>query len=216
MTQLINAQTEVTSSKIKVYVPSDNGTSSNSYKWTVKTDLFSFLVGEFPIIGEYRIDDKLSIEASAGITYAFWPNGISFFEALDGSVDSNFDPGLGSAFRLGIKYYPSSHWDAIEGWAFGIIAFTVTNNRTLKNFDPAFPVDFTDSETKTGAMITISNQIFWDSNISYEYLIGVGFSSNKREYIGIDYNSVNSSIILFTEENTAPTFKFGVRIGFGN
>ena len=89
-------ETKETPSRIKVYTPSgasssSKSTSDNSYKWVVKTDVFSILTGEFPLIGEYRFAQKFSVEASAGVTYSYLPNDF---------LDSNTDYGYSSSDNL--------------------------------------------------------------------------------------------------------------------
>ncbi|MFN7014410.1 MAG: hypothetical protein ACK4ON_09105, partial [Bacteroidia bacterium] len=122
---------EQTSSKIKVYTPTSSvSSSSDAYKWTVKTDLFSFVSGEFPIIAEYRFAKKLSAEVSAGLTYGLYENFGIFNEDYEGDgITFETKPAMGSSFRAGIKFYPSSDYDAIEGWAFGLQVFSRKNNR---------------------------------------------------------------------------------------
>lgn len=229
--QVAFSQEEEQSSKIKVYTPESSVNSeSNAYKWAVKTDLFSFVAGEFPIIAEYKIAKKFSIEGSAGITYAFWPNGNSFFANLIEDDENNFDSsnntkaGIGSAFRAGFKYYPSSDYDAIEGWGFGIQLFMTTHNREynddITNNGLNTTSSFEDSEKRMGAALTISSQLFWDSNISYEYFFSVGFTKIKRNYAVTSTNYINNaSRTIFepkTNENSTPSIKIGLRIGFGN
>lgn len=214
--------TEETSSKIKVYTPSSSSASkaSNSYKWTVKTDLFSFASGEFPIIGEYRVMKNMSIEASAGVTYGFYDNFGIFENEYDGE-GSTFETkaAMGSSFRAGIKYYPSSDYDAIEGWAFGLQVFSRTNNREYK------PDDYTeldlssekDSRNKTGLALTISKQVFSDSNIAFEYILGIGFASVKHDFYTYEDNGGGEYIkIPQSIKETVPNFQLGCRIGFGN
>lgn len=209
---------QMTFSQIKVYTPddSDTDTETNTYKWAVKTDVLGFIMGEFPIIAEYRVAKHISIEGSAGMTYSFWSNGNSFFK-LDDESSEKTEAGLGTAFRLGFKYYPSSDWDAIEGWAFGIQGFTTTNNRNYKK-DEYMTEDLVDSEKKIGAAITISKQIFNDSNISFEYFLGLGLASFKREYYELKTNYVKATrkYVKKEEDKSVPSFKFGIRIGFGN
>ena len=129
---------EETPSRIKVYTPSSTNSKSktnskdNSYKWALKTDVLAFIAGEFPIIFEYRILKKLSVEGSAGITYALYPN--RFFTIGDDEDESTQESkaAMGTAFRAAIKYYPSSDYDAIEGWYFGIQLYNKTTNRELQ------------------------------------------------------------------------------------
>lgn len=207
--------TETNSSKIKVYTPSSSSVSStdNSYKWTVKTDLLSFVSGELPIIGEYRIAKKLGAEVSLGATY-----GILDLSDFADEDDSSFETKskFGTSFRAGIKYYPSSDYDAIEGWAFGLQFFTRTNKKEYVadgyyDVDPSFGED---SKTKTGLALTISKQVFGDSNISFEYLIGLGFAKVKHDFL--DYDGSNDKIIQTSISETLPNLQLGCRIGFGN
>jgi hypothetical protein len=222
--QTSNTTTQ-SSSKIKVYTPSSSVASSNeTYKWTVKTDVFSFVSGEFPIIGEYRFAKKLSVEASAGVTYGLYNN----FGVLDEEYDGEgytFETkaAMGSSFRAGIKFYPSSDYDAIEGWAFGLQVFTRTNNRDYK---PDSYRDFNlssekDSRNKTGISLTISKQIYSDSNIAFEYIFGIGFASVTHDFhtykeVYGSKNSVSYPITAQSTKETVPNFQFGCRIGFGN
>lgn len=226
----LHAQEEKTSSRIKVYTPSgvqQQAAAAETYKWAVKTDLFAFVGGEFPVIGEYRFAKKFSVEGSAGVTFAFLPN-----EDIFGTGDGeSFDAkaAMGTAFRAGFKFYPSSDYDAIEGWAFGVQLFTKTNNRDYDlsdyydNNDYAMFEGKQDSRTKTGIALTISKQVFWDSNISVEYLLGIGFASVKHDYMtqgDYIYND-ETGIGYYTGEEhstkeTRPNLQFGMRIGFGN
>lgn len=213
---LSTAQTPAEPSKIKVYTGSTNVETkeSNSYNWTIKTDLLAAVVGELPIIVEYRIARKFSVEASAGITYAILPNSL-FFDDEDDFFDTK--AALGSAFRAGIKYYPSSDYDAIEGWGFGIQIFTKTNNREYGGDNIALEGK-KDSKVKTGAAITISRQIFRDSNISLEWLMGFGLANSERTHFVEEYNDVtqNSEVIEKQTTKSAPSIQLGFRIGFGN
>ena len=208
--------------KIRVYTPSastiNNGKpTDNSYKWVAKTDLFSVLTGEFPLIAEVRIGKKFSIEGSVAVTNAFWPNDITFSD--NGSTDYNSKAAIGSAFRGTLKFYPSSDYDAIEGWSFGIQLFTKTTNRehTADSYTPILEGE-KDSKTKTGISLIISKQIFADSNIAFESYIGVGLANVKREYYNTIYNST-TGVEESKQNNTSessPNFQFGFRIGFGN
>jgi hypothetical protein len=221
-----------TPSRIKVYTPSgvSNGSTKsskdNSYKWAVKTDLFGIVSGEFPLIGEYRFAPKFSVEASAGVTYAYIPN--SFF-ANDNNSDSGLDSenskaGMGTAFRGAIKFYPSSDYDAIEGWNFGIQLFSKTTNReyTETGDGAALINGLKDSKTKTGISLIIGKQLFQDSNVTFESFIGVGFASVKREYSSLEYiynsgtNTYSYNVATTSLTETKPNVQFGLRVGFGN
>jgi hypothetical protein len=213
-------------SRIKVYTPSSSASSSskdNSYKWAVKTDIFGIISGEFPIIAEYRIASKFSVEASAGITYAFYPNNFSF-SGDDEDMSSYYDTkaAMGTAFRGAIKYYPSSDFDAIEGWSFGVQLFSKTTNREYildSNDTNISTLDGKkDSKTKTGISLIIGKQIFQDSNVTFESYIGIGFANVTREYFTEQYNSDTSNYDLRTVETkeSVPNVQFGFRIGFGN
>ena len=209
------------SSKIKVYTPSSSTSSNskqndNSYKWVIKTDLLAALTGEFPIIAEYKIGKKFSVEGSAAVTNAFWSN--------DWSTDSGFTDdytkaALGSAFRGTLKFYPSSDYDAIEGWSFGIQLFTKTTNREY-NGDYTAPElsGKQDSKTKTGVSLIISKQIFEDSNIAFESFVGVGIANISHEYYTSTYNSTTGAneFSPFKSTESSPNFQLGFRIGFGN
>ena len=205
--------------KIKVYTPSSTKSSNgkpadNGYKWVVKTDLLAALVGEFPIIAEYKIGRKFSVEGSAAVTQAFWSNDLT---SGNGFTDEGSKAALGSAFRGTLKYYPSSDYDAIEGWSFGIQLFTKTTNREY-NGDFLELSGKKDSKTKTGISLIISKQIFEDSNIAFESFIGVGMANISHEYYTSTYNSttgVNEFLPIKSTESS-PNFQLGFRIGFGN
>lgn len=208
---------------IKVYTPTTSAKyqSDNSYKWAVKTDLFSFISGEFPIIGEYRVSKKISVEASVAATYSFYENfSILGDEEEDSYTTFETKSAMGSAFRAGFKFYPSSDYDAIEGWAFGIQLFKRTNNRDYSDDDySGFDLSsLKDQRTKTGIALTISKQVFWDSNITFEYLIGLGIAKINHDYAIIDYNNDTNTQYLreISFEKTVPNLQLGCRIGFGN
>ena len=211
-----------TSNKIRVYTPSASTSANgkqndNSYKWVAKTDFIAVLTGEFPLIAEVRIGKKFSVEGSVAVTNAFLPNDLTF--AVDGSSDYDSKAAIGSAFRGTLKFYPSSDYDAIEGWSFGIQLFTKTTNREYTG-DSTYPEleGKIDTKTKTGISLIISKQIFADSNIAFESFIGVGMANITREY----YNTIYNSATGFEELNqnntseSSPNFQFGFRIGFGN
>jgi len=219
-TCFLNAQEkDSTQSVIKVYQPSEYDSKNynpDTYKWTVKTDLAAYTVGEFPIVFEYKIHEKFSVEASAGITYPFWGEILS-----DEDSFSETEPELGSVFRAGVKYFPSNDYDAIEGWGFGFHLFTKQNNYNYINDEYSGSDNFTnlDSEptkkvNRTGINMTISKQIFRDSNISLEYMFGVGIVKLKKEVVGFD--SISDQLVNSTDEKTVPNLFLGFRIGFGN
>ena len=205
--------------KIKVYTPSSTISSNgkptdNGYKWVVKTDLLAALVGEFPIIAEYKIGRKFSVEGSAAITQAFWSNDLT---SDSGFNNEGSKAALGSAFRGTLKFYPSSDYDAIEGWSFGIQLFTKTTNREY-NSDFLELSGKKDSKTKTGVSLIISRQIFEDSNIAFESFIGIGMANISRDFYSINYNSTlgTDEIIQNSTSESSPNFQLGFRIGFGN
>ena len=205
--------------KIKVYTPSSTISSNgkptdNGYKWVVKTDLLAALVGEFPIIAEYKIGRKFSVEGSAAITQAFWSNDLT---SDSGFNNEGSKAALGSAFRGTLKFYPSSEYDAIEGWSFGIQLFTKTTNREY-NGDFLELSGKKDSKTKTGVSLIISRQIFEDSNIAFESFIGIGMANISRDFYSINYNSTlgTDEIIQNSTSESSPNFQLGFRIGFGN
>ena len=228
--QVKPTETKETPSRIKVYTPSgasspSKSTSDNSYKWVVKTDVFSILTGEFPLIGEYRFAQKFSVEASAGVTYSYLPN-----DFLDSNTDygysssDNTKAAMGTAFRGTIKFYPSSDYDAIEGWNFGLQLFSKTTNReyTATGNEAFYLNDKKDVKTKTGFSLIIGKQIFQDSNVTFESYIGIGFASVKREYSYVDsvYDSNTGNYVYSPVTNsiseTRPNVQLGFKIGFGN
>ncbi len=223
-----NGATEQTSSKIKVYSPSSSMKAvSETYKWTVKTDVFSYLSGEFPVIGEYRFAKNFSAEVSAGLTYGLYENFGVFQEDYSGEGSTfSTKAAMGTAFRGGVKFYPSSDYDAIEGWSFGLQLFSRTNNREYTN-ESYNATNYSligekDSRTKSGLALTIAKQIFWDSNISFEYLLGIGFASVNHEFLTeiSEYDSGTGNYNYYLKQNsvkeTIPNFQLGCRIGFGN
>jgi hypothetical protein len=224
-----NAQeekTKETPSRIKVYTPSSNSISKtnsndNSYKWALKTDVLAFVSGEFPIIFEYRILPKLSIEGSAGATYALYPNQFSLSGDDEDESTQESKAAMGTAFRGAIKYYPSSDYDAIEGWFFGVQLYNKTTNRNYESDSSDSDNLFAgkkDSKTKTGISLLIGKQIFQDSNVTFESYIGIGFANVSREYFSEDYDSTTSTYNLksIETEKTVPNFQLGLKIGFGN
>jgi hypothetical protein len=214
---------ESSPSRIKVYTPSSSvsksSSSNNSYRWIIKTDMFGLASGEFPIIGEYRIATKLSIEASAGFTYAYLPNDFLTSSMVDGN-SGDTKAAMGSSFRGAIKYYPSSDYDAIEGWNFGLQVFSKTTNRDYtdsSNYDGVLSGQ-KDTKTKTGISLIIGKQIFQDSNVAFESYVGIGIANVKRTYASAVYNSSTSNYELsnITTNEMKPNFQLGFRIGFGN
>lgn len=217
--------TKTTTSRIKVYTPKgeslSSGSSSNSYSWVVKTDLLKFVTGEIPLIYERKISSKFSVEAAAGVTYSFFENDYSLL--IDDEEESfESKAAFGSVFRGTIKYYPSSDYDAIEGWSFGIQVFTKTNNREydLSENSPyaTFLNGKKDSKMRTGAALIISKQLFQDSNICFESFIGLGYANVKTERYTSQYNEIINDYELTQVKETegALNVQFGFRIGFGN
>lgn len=215
--------TKTQPSRIKVYTPTGEGvnsaSSASSYKWVVKTDLLKFITGEFPVIYEQKIAKNLSVEGVAGVTYSFFENDYSAIIDDESRLASR--AGFGSVFRGTFKYYPSSDYDAIEGWSFGLQVFTKTNNRVYEgadNFDFNDQLsDQKDTKKRTGVALIISKQIFQDSNIAYESFIGVGYANVKSEYFTTDFNNTTGNeIVPVIEDRGVVNFQIGLRIGFGN
>jgi hypothetical protein len=221
-TDEVTPKTETTTpTRIKVYTPNTSPKISqdNSYKWVVKTDLLGFVSGEFPIVGEYRIAEKFSVEASAGVTYGFIP--LDVFSDNKSNVDLETKGAIGSAFRGTLKFYPSSDYDAIEGWYFGIQLFNKVARREYINNSGSSSVNpivgEKDSKTKTGVSLIIGKQMFQDSNVLFESYIGIGFAKITRDNFERVYDS--SSISEYKPQSvseTSPNFQLGFRIGFGN
>lgn len=219
----------VKTSRIKVYTPQgpaknsgmNSGMNSGTYSWVVKTDLLKFVTGEIPIIYERKITNKLSIEAAAGVTYSFFDNNLSSFIEDEGTYFES-KAAFGNVFRGTLKFYPSSDYDAIEGWSFGIQAFTKTNNRTYDNAEngsyTAILNGKKDSKTRTGVALIISKQMFQDSNICLESFVGLGYANVKSEYYSLVYNEIalDNEVRQIVEEEGVLNFQFGFRIGFGN
>lgn len=216
--------TIVCSSQVKVYTPSSSSEKvkqDNSYKWVVKTDLFGYISGEFPVAFEYRLGKKFSVEGSAGVTYSFFPNDGLFADKEGNSNDTK--AALGSAFRGTFKYYPSSDYDAIEGWFFGIQAYSKTSNRdyVLETSSSSSNSGFQgkrDTKIKNGLSLIIGKQVFQDSNIAFETYIGIGMASVSRSYYTNQYDYATSTNlnVLVEKNETVPNFQLGFRLGFGN
>ncbi len=212
--------TEEAPSKIRVFSPSTSSSKSdNSYKWAVKTDVISFITGEFPIIGEYRISDKFSVEGSVGLTYGYLTT--TFLESdelnIIGSNTSFIESDnakMGTSFRASIKYFPSSDYDAIEGWYFGIQLMSKTTNRGYAENQSSYSITGKDTKVKTGVAIIIGKQVFSDSNVIIDSYFGGGIASTKHTFYSYDYENN----VAVENENTVsqPNILFGVRIGFGN
>ena len=214
-----------TPSRIKVYSPqgnaSNSSSNSNSYSWVAKTDLLKFATGEIPLIYERKISNKFSVEGAAGVTYSFFENNYSLLIDDEEEIFES-KAALGSVFRGTIKYYPSSDYDAIEGWSFGLQLFTKTNNREYNEQPGSTYADELsgkkDSRVRTGAALIISKQVFQDSNIAFESFIGLGYANVTSEYYTIRYNDFNSNSQLTKIKETEGNIniQFGFRIGFGN
>jgi hypothetical protein len=218
-----NNQNQDSQSKIKVYTTSTtikpkNG--DNGYKWTVKTDFFQALGGEFPLLFEYRIAKQIGLEASAGMTFSYINSGELFD---DTEVNNAFDSkaSTGGAYRLGFKFYPSDDYDALEGWSFGVQAYSKTMNREYTNGQDGLSTGELDKRNKSGLNFTIAYQVFSDSNIASEFIIGFGFAKINRDYIGAVDSTDGLGNFTTTYERlnfkkTAPNFFLGYRFGFGN
>lgn len=214
--------TTETPSKIRVFSPSASSSSSksdNSYKWAVKTDVISFITGEFPIIGEYRITEKFSVEGSVGLTYGYLNSTFLESDELNTvSNNTNFiesdNAKMGTSFRASIKYFPSSDYDAIEGWYFGIQLMSKTTNRGYAENQSSYSITGKDTKVKTGIAIIIGKQVFSDSNIIIDSYFGGGIASTKHTFYSYDYQNE----VAVENENTVsqPNILFGLRIGFGN
>lgn len=204
----------VGSSAIKVYNAdqSEKDNSNNSYRWAIKTDLTSLVSQEFPIIVEYRIAKKISLEASAAVTYAYFSND-NYFDQLK-NEDLDKKPETDNAFRFGVKYYPSRITNALDGWFIGLQAFT---KNTTRSYDSSYNLgdDALDTKNKKGIALQVGSQFFSDKNFLYEIVLGIGVSNNTRDY----YVRSPMSVMKFDnleEKNTAFYFQLGLRIGFGN
>lgn len=206
--------------KIRVYSPVTSvSQKDNSYQWVVKTDVLKYITGEFAIIGEYRFAKKLSAELSLGATYGFYTRNLFIEDLVD---DENSKAAIGGAYRGALKFYPSSDYDALEGWSFGIQVLTKTNNREYKensSSDQATSLSGKSSSfKKTGLALLIAHQAFQDSNIAFEWTIGLGFVNTTNDYYesNYDYNSETYNVNHFNTKESVPDLQIGFRIGFGN
>lgn len=204
----------VENSKIKVYNAdqSEKDQSDNSYRWAIKTDLTSLISQEFPLIVEYRIAKRISVEASAAVTYAYFSNDDYFDQLKNEDLDKK--PETDNAFRFGVKYYPSHITNALDGWFLGVQAFT---KNTKRSYDDSNNIgkEVLDTKNKEGIALQIGNQFFSDSNFLYEIILGVGMANTTRDY----YVRSPLSVMDFDnvkEKNTAFYFQLGLRVGFGN
>lgn len=177
-------------------------------------------LAEIPVIYERKISSKFSIEGDVGATYSFFPND---FTLTDDCSESSFESkaAFWSLFRGTIKYYPSSDYDAIEGWSFRIQLITKVNNREyegVSNGDYSSSLSGKkDSKTRTGIALIISQQLFQDSNICFESFVGLGYANVKTEFYTTDYDGVNPNAIKqISKDEGALNFQIGFRIGFGN
>lgn len=212
-------------SKIRVFSPGTSSVSKgdSSYKWCVKTDIFSILTGEFPVIGEYRIGKKFSVEAAAGLTYGYLSGSLFNADDLNSTNDNSStyndsqSPEMGSSFRASFKYFPSSDYDAIEGWYFGVQLMSKTTNRSYDQ-SIALLKDGKDSYTKSGAAIIIGKQLFADSNIVWDFYFGGGIANIKHNFLSTSYdgNTGNSSVFNNENSKSGPNILLGLRVGFGN
>ena len=139
------------------------------------------------------------------------PNNIFSSTSSSDNIE-NQKAGIGSAFRGTIKYYPSSDYDAIEGWSFGLQLFYKSTNREY-NEESSYS-GLTDSKTKVGASLIIGKQIFADSNVTFQSYIGVGFANTTRKYF--ETNSSSPKPFEIETKDAAPNFQLGFQIGFGN
>lgn len=217
--------TKVTPSRNRVYTPGSSEASeqtSNVYAWVIKTDVLKFVTGEMNLIYERKISSKFSVEGAAGLTYSFFPNDFSLSDTDIKGSSFDTKPATGSVFRGTFKYYPSSDYDAIEGWSFGIQFFTKTNNREYDVRNDEVVSEFLngkkDSKRRTGAALIISKQLFYDSNICLESFVGLGYSNVTTEYYTSEDNNIASdfSVNKIKTEEGALNVQLGFRIGFGN
>lgn len=202
---------------IKVYNAdqSEKDYTNNSYRWAIKTDLSALISQEFPIIVEYRLAKKISIEASAAITYAYFKND-DYFNQLK-NEDLEKKPETDNAFRLGVKYYPSRITNALDGWFLGIQAFT---KNTKRSYDDSYVNDYIgkqsyDDKNKKGIALQFGNQFFSQRNFLYEVVLGIGLADVSRDYY-IRSPLFVSKFDQVIEKQTAFYFQLGLRIGFGN
>ncbi len=186
-----------------------------SLKWAAKVDVFLMGLGEIPVSVEYRLAKKLSIEATAGITYSIFPNN---FLRINSEIDpygNDTKAGFGSVFRGTIKFYPSAEDEALEGWNIGIQVFRKSN---VRNYDNAnyIPEDKKDIKVKTGIAIIVGKQFFYDSLV-FEPFFGVGYHKMKRTFYG-DVPDTADSILYYAPKELKENqlnFQLGFRIGFG-
>ncbi|MFB9056937.1 hypothetical protein ACFFU9_09300 [Mariniflexile ostreae] len=208
-------ETNLGKTKIQVYNAnqSDKDYLDNAYRWAIKSDLTSVISQEFPLIFEYRIAKKLSLEGSAAITYAYFSND-NFFNQLD-NEDLDKSPETDNAFRMAVKYYPSRLTNALEGWFVGVQVFTKTTTRSYDDLTVKMGKEVFDTKTKEGLALQIGSQMFPIHNGLYEVVLGLGVANIERDFY------VRSSDLFINFENIkdkkmAIYFQFHLRFGLGN
>jgi hypothetical protein len=99
-----------------------------------------------------------------------------------------------------------------------LMAEGALNHDTTDSTDPQPYEGRQDRRVKTGVSLIIAKQLFQDSNIAFEYFLGVGMANVTREYFNTVYDNSSQGFTIEsqTTEKTAPNVQFGFRIGFGN
>ncbi|MFC5270789.1 DUF3575 domain-containing protein [Adhaeribacter terreus] len=183
----------------------------------IKMNPLLLLQGDIPVYLERKIAKKLTIEFGLGMTY---DNVVT--DALDPdhySETTTKENLMGYSVAAGLRYYPSSTYETMEGYYFAPeVRYrkykSVANQYLEEPINVKQGRDFTDFKLGFGYVDFIEDHIFIDM------YTGVGM--RKRNYFNMvrdgeiidNGTTIVETYELWNENKMVPLFSLGAKIGF--
>ncbi|MBX3101679.1 MAG: hypothetical protein KF690_04160 [Bacteroidetes bacterium] len=224
-----------TETRIRVFEYGDHVKSSSlsTYSTAFKLNPYGLLNGEIPVFAERRITPKISLEASLGITMKDY---ISRMYQLmwDEEYENPFDNELsefrtqktGYTYSLAFRYFPSADYDAIEGLFFGIMwkhraHFSEIDPASMNGRYPEVTSVAKEKRVVRDLALIFGQQIFWDANISSEWMIGLGYRNTANKYLNLieqhdpQTDTYERKAVMQEKPFTGPSLILAWKLGFG-
>ncbi|MBK0404223.1 DUF3575 domain-containing protein [Adhaeribacter sp. BT258] len=184
---------------------------------SIKMNPLLLLQGDIPVYIEQKVAKKLTIELGLGMTY---DNVIT--DALDPdhySESTQKENLMGYSIAAGLRYYPSSTYETMEGYYFAPeIRYrqykSIANQYLEETIDVKQGRDLTDFKLGFGYVDFIEDRIFIDM------YTGIGMRNRKYHNMVRDgetvYNGTTTveTYEVWNENKMVPLFSLGAKIGF--
>jgi len=218
-----NNQTFVVYSKVGNQKSRSNNPSQ--YQQLVKVDPIWIAEGNVPIFYERKINTKLSVEVSAGVTFKNYA--YDLFRVIEGEGDTArriYQPGY--SFSGSLKYYPSNYTEALEGFYIAPeVRYRYYSSEAQKyNLSNTFvgtpstnPSNFVQETMMfTDFKLVFGYIAYIEDVVPIEFYAGAGIRlRNLNRAYNVSDNAGNTTTQIVPEVDSRPLLSMGLKIGMG-